>query len=216
LFDFGGTLDSDGVAWKERVFALYRAEGLEISAEAFAPHFYAADDPLVGTLPADADLGFTVQRLVANLEAGLPGGPDAARGARVAARFLEDCAAAFARNRPVLQVLAGRYRLGIVSNFYGNLGGVCRGADLHAPFGAIADSEVVGASKPDPAIFQAALQPLGVEPHEAVMVGDSLHRDLEGAARCGAGFVWIAPDHAPAAPGHPVIRRLDQLLELLA
>ena len=29
LFDFGGTLDADGVAWKERFYALYRAEGLE-------------------------------------------------------------------------------------------------------------------------------------------------------------------------------------------
>ena len=29
LFDFGGTLDADGVAWKERFFTLYRAEGLD-------------------------------------------------------------------------------------------------------------------------------------------------------------------------------------------
>ena len=50
LFDFGGTLDSDGVAWKERFHALYRAEGLDMSAEAFAPAFYAADDALVGAL----------------------------------------------------------------------------------------------------------------------------------------------------------------------
>ena len=40
LFDFGGTLDSDGVAWKERFHALYQAEGLNMSAEAFAPAFY--------------------------------------------------------------------------------------------------------------------------------------------------------------------------------
>ena len=29
LFDFGGTLDADGVAWKERFYALYQSEGLE-------------------------------------------------------------------------------------------------------------------------------------------------------------------------------------------
>ena len=50
LFDFGGTLDADGVAWKDRFHALYQAEGLVIAAEAFAPAFYAADDPLVGGL----------------------------------------------------------------------------------------------------------------------------------------------------------------------
>ena len=31
LFDFGGTLDADGVAWKERFHALYRAEGLDLA-----------------------------------------------------------------------------------------------------------------------------------------------------------------------------------------
>ena len=56
LFDFGGTLDSDGVAWKERFFALYRSEGLDLSAEAFAPAFYAADDALVGALFSGDDI----------------------------------------------------------------------------------------------------------------------------------------------------------------
>src|SRR5580700_1102641 len=71
LFDFGGTLDADGVAWKERFHAHYRAEGLDMTAETFAPIFYAADGPLVGDLPLDADLSKTVHRLTANLEAQL-------------------------------------------------------------------------------------------------------------------------------------------------
>ena len=71
LFDFGGTLDSDGVAWKERLHRHYAAEGLAMSAEAFAPHFYAADDPLVGKISRQADLAATVMLLAANLEEGL-------------------------------------------------------------------------------------------------------------------------------------------------
>ena len=51
LFDFGGTLDADGVAWKERFHALYRADGLDLASDAFTPAFYAADAPLVGSLP---------------------------------------------------------------------------------------------------------------------------------------------------------------------
>ena len=42
LFDFGGTLDADGVAWKERFYSLYRSEGLDMAADAFAPTFFAA------------------------------------------------------------------------------------------------------------------------------------------------------------------------------
>jgi hypothetical protein len=71
LFDFGGTLDADGVAWKERFHALYQAEGLDMTAEAFAPVFFAADDPLIGALPPTTSLTETVHALAANLEAEL-------------------------------------------------------------------------------------------------------------------------------------------------
>ena len=71
LFDFGGTLDADGVAWKERFYALYQDEGLAMTPEAFAPAFYAADDPLVGGLASSAGLDETVSALAVNLEAEL-------------------------------------------------------------------------------------------------------------------------------------------------
>jgi FMN phosphatase YigB (HAD superfamily) len=207
LFDFGGTLDSNGVAWKERFHALYRAEGLDISAESFAPAFYAADDALVGALAPTSTLKATVDALTTNLEAELgrrsagngEGKVDGARGKRVASRFLSEASAAFARNRPVLEALGERYRLGVVSNFYGNLEGVCESSGLAPLFGVMADSQRVGAEKPDPAIFQAALSALHAAPETAVMVGDSLRRDYEGARRSGLGFIWIAPKDVQGA-----------------
>ena len=146
LFDFGGTLDADGIPWKERFHALYADEGLRLSAEAFAPAFYAADDPLVGGISPSAGLAETAQALGRNLEAalaarGLAPAADAARGRRVAERFLSPMSSrVVARNRPLLETLARRYRLGIVSNFYGNLEAVCESAGLAPLFGAIADS----------------------------------------------------------------------------
>src|SRR5262245_14548222 len=164
LFDFGGTLDANGVAWKERFYAFYRAEGLDMAAGAFDSSFFAADDALVGNLAPATDLAGTVHALVANLEAELTrrGASEQAgsangqkmsgdRGTRVASRFLSEASAAFARNRPVLEALGVRYRLGIVSNFYGNLETVCQGAGLAPLFGALVDSHCVGAEKPDPA-----------------------------------------------------------------
>src|SRR5882757_1191823 len=71
LFDFGGTLDANGVAWKERFYAFYRHEGLDMTADAFEPSFFAADDPLVGGLAPATDLSGTVSALVTNLEAEL-------------------------------------------------------------------------------------------------------------------------------------------------
>jgi HAD superfamily hydrolase (TIGR01549 family) len=202
LFDFGGTLDADGVAWKERFHALYRAEGLDLSAEAFAAIFYAADDALVGALAPATGLEETVEALAVNLEAGLARrglGADEARGRRVASHFLSEMSAAFARNKPVLKALGERYRMGVVSNFYGNLEGVCKSAGLAPLFGVMADSQRVGAEKPEPAIFEAALAALDAAPETAVMVGDSLRRDGEGAHRTGMGFIWIAPREVQAA-----------------
>jgi len=225
LFDFGGTLDSDGVAWKERFHALYRAEGLDMPAEAFAPAFHEADDALVGALPAAAGLEETVDRLVANLEAALARrggetGKSAARGERVGSQFLSGASEAFARNRPVLKALAERYRLGIVSNFYGNLEGVCETAGLASLFGVMADSERLGAEKPDPAIFRAALSALDASPETAVMVGDSLRRDGEGARRLSMRFIWIAPSEVQAAERTApsplaALTRLSDLIDVL-
>jgi FMN phosphatase YigB (HAD superfamily) len=232
LFDFGGTLDANGVAWKERFYTYYRDEGLDMAAEAFESSFFAADSPLVGNLAPATDLSGTVHVLVANLEAELArraagvdqtGSTNArsngGRSARVASRFLSEASAAFARNRPVLGMLRERYRLGLVSNFYGNLEAVCHGAGLASLFAVLVDSQCVGAEKPDPAIFHAALESLGAAPKTTVLVGDSLRRDREGARRTGMRFIWIAPQDAQAAAkasaDPPVEQAVTELRDLL-
>ena len=236
LFDFGGTLDADGVAWKERFHALYRAEGLGMAADVFAPAFYAADDPLVGGLPPMTGLSETVNALATNLEAELAHRgaatdradsiserSNATRGQRVASRFLSDASAAFARNRPILESLKKRYQLCIVSNFYGNLEAVCHSAGLASLFSVMVDSYRVGAEKPDPAIFRAALEPLHAGPETTVFVGDSLRRDREGARRMGMRFIWVAPQDVQIAearataaqPVHATVTDLRDLTKVL-
>jgi len=227
LFDFGGTLDADGVAWKERFHALYLAEGLDMTAEAFAPLFYAADDPLVGALPQTAGLAETIHALVVGLEAELRRCEGAAkaradRGRRVASRFLADMSVIFARNRPVLETLAERFRLGVVSNFYGNLEAACASAGLAPLFSVMTDSCRVGVEKPDPAIFRAALDELRAAPETTLFIGDSLSRDCEGAWRAGMGFIWIAPADVQSAArtsearsALAAVTRLPDLLKVL-
>jgi HAD superfamily hydrolase (TIGR01509 family) len=237
LFDFGGTLDADGVAWKERFYKFYRAEGLDMSADTFAPHFFAADSSLIGRLPSETDLSETVSALAAELEAELAhhsgrcsksvitnGGNgdtnegNGDRGVRVVSRFLSEAAAAFARNRPVLEILRERYRLGVVSNFYGNLEAVCHDAGLASLFAVLVDSQRVGAEKPDPAIFQAALAKLHSTAERTAFVGDSLYRDREGARRMGMRFIWIAPKDvqtAVQARGDPLQDTVTELGDLL-
>ena len=54
----------------------------------------------------------------------------------------------------------------------------------------VAISGELGCGKPDSAIFESILDRLGVEPTDALMVGDSVHRDMEGAASLGIPAIW--------------------------
>jgi len=67
---------------------------------------------------------------------------------------------------------------------------------------AIFSSEV-GRRKPDPLIFERALEALDVEPARALFVGDTLATDIAGAAALGMRTclaVWFRADDDPGAP----------------
>jgi len=49
----------------------------------------------------------------------------------------------------------------------------------------------LGIGKPDPAVFRHALSLVGVEPADAVMIGDTVERDIDGALALGLRAVWI-------------------------
>jgi HAD superfamily hydrolase (TIGR01549 family) len=198
LFDFGGTLDADGLPWKERVYRLFRDEGTAIARDRFDPAFYSADDALVGTLTARTSLQETVERLVIGVAARLELS-DRAIGRRVASRFLADSLEMLAGNTPLLRRIGRHYRLGIVSNFYGNLARVCDDAGIRSFFSVLVDSAEVGCTKPAPRIFQHALDALGVSAAKATFVGDSLPRDMAGARDVGMRHIWLVGADAPAA-----------------
>lgn len=215
LFDFGGTLDAPGMAWKERFHALYAEVGIELTPEAFAPHFYTADDLLVGGVGVDTGLRETVARLVDGLGTRL-GPRAAAAGTAVAERFMADSLASIAIARNVLGTLRREHRIGIVSNFYGNLDAVCAEVGLADLIDVAIDSEVAGASKPDPRLFTAATDALGCAPGASVFVGDSLRRDKVGAEGVGMRFIWLASPTDRKAHDGESISDIRELAELLA
>jgi len=93
------------------------------------------------------------------------------------------------------------------------------------PFVGLFDSTVfscsVGLRKPDPAIYQLALDELGVEPAEAVFVGDGANDELAGAERVGMRAVLILrpgqdePYWEEARGWQPRVNSIPQVLELL-
>jgi putative hydrolase of the HAD superfamily len=217
LFDFGGTLDADGVAWRERFFECYRASGVGVSRAEFDPAFYAADDAVVGAIAVSTPFRDTVRAVAAGVTRRL-GLSDDGLTDGVTNAFVNAALAATRRNLPLLARLAQRYRLGIVSNFYGNLSAVCDDVGVSPLFGVIVDSVWAGCTKPDPRIFRRATEELRVAPAEATFVGDSLARDMAGARALGMPHVWLAGEGGGSAccAGDRTIRTLKELEDVLA
>jgi HAD superfamily hydrolase (TIGR01662 family) len=120
---------------------------------------------------------------------------------------------------PVLRDLVERgYVLGAISNSHRSLDAFCDHFSLRGLIHATVSSFEHGYLKPHPSIFEAALRAVGTEPAEAVMVGDSLVHDIEGARRLGMRAILVARAGGPVAgcPADvPVIRSLHELHALL-
>lgn len=201
LFDYGGTLDADGTTWLERFGPIYKEAGLNIPQERFERAFYDSDDNLhTRHALKGLDLAQTVRLQVEDVIAALaPDRRDLIDP--IAGRFVADCRGQFKRLTPVLGRLAARYRLGIVSNFYGNLEGLLAAEGLRPFFAVVADSGVLGVTKPDAAIFLHAAGAVGAAPADCVMVGDSIKRDMKGAAGVGMKKALISVAAEPPAAG---------------
>lgn len=192
MFDFGGTLDGPGVPWVERFAAGYRAEGIEVSAERIhdAVGFgtrQAYHTPQVASFNLRETVGFHVANQFAQL-----GIEDAGAAAAITERFVNDTVAALAESRALLARWVERFKLGVVSNFYGNVARILEESGLAPLLGAVVDSTVVGVSKPDPRIFQLAVDQLGVRAAQTLFVGDSLEQDIKPARAAGLHTAWLS------------------------
>jgi putative hydrolase of the HAD superfamily len=212
LFDYGGTLDADGTTWLERFQPIYKEAGLDIPQDRFDRAFYDADDNLhLRHELKGLDLDQTVRLQVSDvLKTLAPERSDLIDP--VAGRFVADCRAQFKRLTPALERLAAHYRLGVVSNFYGNLEGLLAAEGLGRLFTVVADSGVLGVIKPEPGIFLHAARAVSAPPAECVMVGDSIKRDMAGAAGVGMKKALISiADRAPDAGQDWTIRSVVDL-----
>jgi len=192
LFDFGGTIDTDGVHWSEMFREVYERNHIRVAKEAFDEAFVASERALPGE-PGIGEMDFR-QLLVRQF--GLQLGHLGKAGAdglaeRLGRECYDEVAATVAAARDLLEAFGKRYLLGLVSNFYGNLVPVCRGLGIDGLFTVMVDSAVEGVRKPDPAIFALALERLGVGAPEAWVVGDSYDRDVLPGKTLGCSTIWL-------------------------
>ena len=202
LFDCWGTLFTNAPAAGPAVPMYALAEGLDVAVstefrDAYERAFMLEphdgyETPVrrlaetVGADPDDAEVATLVDRLVA----------------------LNDAQVAYDDAFPALDRLRDRgVALALVTNTDArSLAGLRAEFALDDRFDAVVASCEVGARKPDPRVFEAALDRLGVTPERALMVGDSPGPDVDAARDHGLGAVLLDregrhPDHAPRVAG---------------
>lgn len=106
---------------------------------------------------------------------------------------------------------AGLY-LGIISDADADRPqGVVEHFGLDDCFDHITTSEEVGYTKPDPRMFETALDKAGVDPDRSLMIGDKYENDIMGAANAGIHPVGYGADRGPHTE-----YQIDSLTEVLA
>jgi HAD superfamily hydrolase (TIGR01509 family) len=101
-------------------------------------------------------------------------------------------------------------RLGLISNCSGDVCELWEESPFGGLFDAVMLSADVGLCKPDERIYRIALERLGVEPREAIFVGDGHSDELPGAAAVGMRAIQIGSYHSWEG------ERIGDLRELLA
>lgn len=227
IFDYGGTLDTGGDHWSEVIWAAYQQAGVAVDKAEFREAYVQAERELARTrhiLPEHnfGDLLLVKMQLELQWlsEQGLfPPAQVQAKAKEVADICYQSARSKVQEAVPVLEALSKKYKLELVSNFYGNIRTVLEDFGISKFFPKIVESAVVGVRKPDPKIFSLGVEDLGLKPEEVLVVGDSYRKDIEPAIKLGCKAIWIkgkgwtAEEDAQTFPNTITdIRQLETLL----
>ena len=120
-----------------------------------------------------------------------------------------------ARVAALVRAVGARYRVGLVSDGGGaRQRAKLRAAGLEGLFEVVVISQELGAQKPSPRPWQAALRALGVPAARALYVGDDPVRDMVGARRAGLRTCWVARGRRYPARLAPPDHEIGDILAL--
>lgn len=112
----------------------------------------------------------------------------------------------------ILQHLKPNYKLHIITNGFQEVQNKkIKNAKLHTFFDVIIDSEMAGVKKPDPYIFELALQKANAKPEQSLMIGDSLEADILGAKSVGLHALHFNAHQEPLHNHCSIINSLNEI-----
>lgn len=224
IFDYGGTIDTNGIHWGEVIREEYRRAGVMIEKTLFREAYVYAERALAKAPIINADDTFrTLLHKKMALQAEYLNGKSYPIDNEKAGEIADGCYRrvldTLATSRTIVEELSDRYPTVLVTNFYGNMPVVLKEFGLDSCFGHIIESAVVGLRKPDPALFAKGVEALGLEPFEVVVIGDSYRKDIHPARTLGCKAVWLKKicwEEEPILPGAEPTAIISSLEELPA
>lgn len=198
IFDYGGTIDTNGIHWGELIWQEYCNSGIEIERKLYREAYVhgersLAKSPIIE--PTDTFRTLLHKKMAIQSaylrekvnEGILATGKEDEIAERCYGRVLDTLAV----SRPIIENIATEYPLVLVSNFYGNMPVVLEEFRLSHLFGTIIESSVVGIRKPDPALFAMGVDALGIEASNTIVIGDSYRKDIFPSSTLGCRSVWL-------------------------
>lgn len=201
IFDYGGTIDTNSRHWAEVLWAKYVEHRVPVDKESFREAYVfgeraLAKYPFVQPWHTFRDVlsiktklqmeWLAEQRKLATDERQLHSYAE-----KVADSCYEYVLEVLNATRPVVEELARKYKLVLVSNFYGNIQTILKDFGLFDFFVEIVESSVVGVRKPDPAIYKLGVEAMGSEAKNVLVVGDSFSKDVVPAKAVGCRVAWL-------------------------
>lgn len=228
IFDYGGTIDTNGIHWGEVIWEQYLKAGVDIDRELYRAAYVHAERALAAQriiMPGDTfrtllDKKIALQFAFLQQQPAAPQ-TTAEQEKEVARLCYEKVLLTLRTTCGIVEELSRNYPLVLVTNFYGNMPVVLKEFSLDRFFPTIIESSVVGLRKPDPQLFALGVQATGLAPEEILVVGDSYRKDIHPARTLGCKAVWLKKvcwADEPIIPGAEptaIIESLGELPQLL-
>ena len=197
IFDYGGTLDTRGNHWGKVLWHGYERPGVPVGEQDFRDAYVYGERTLATSPIVKPDFTFrdTLQAKIRLQLQWLEENRNLGDATGYLKRILDDVYQQTMQTTKesalVLEELAKKYPLVLVSNFYGNIATVLREFSLDHLFGDIIESAVVGIRKPDARIFALGVEHLGMKAEEVAVVGDSYDKDILPSHSIGCHTIWF-------------------------
>jgi len=116
----------------------------------------------------------------------------------------------------ILEYLKPKYKLHIITNGFQEIQNKkLRNSNIDMYFNQIINSEIAGVKKPNPIIFELALNSASVTAEKSIMIGDSLEADIIGAKTMGFNAIHFNAHNDPKHEICPIIHDLREIKTFL-